>query len=79
MDIFSWLPPTTKSGVPVNSQQIWIDALQMERRGYLIRGQHERVAMVDKSLAALGVMELASVEPDVETAVVNKGKKRKKQ
>ncbi len=55
-----------------------IASLKAERQGYVNRGLHERVALVDELLAEYGVRELASVEPAVETAVVAKGKKRKK-
>jgi hypothetical protein len=52
--------------------------LKQERLGYLRRGLHNRVAAIDEVLAGLGVRELATVEPEVETATVTKGKRRKK-
>jgi hypothetical protein len=77
--IVSWLPPTTKKRAPVNKHQHLIDSLKNERAGYLARGLHDRVSAVDEVLASLGVREFASVEPEVEVAVITKGKKRKKQ
>lgn len=61
-----------------------IDALLTERAGYERRGLKDRVEAVDAALRELGFdnkyqpeVEVASIEPDVETAVVKRGKKKK--
>ena len=58
-----------------------IEALLIERKGYVMRGLAKRVADVDAALLALGyaekVREVASVEPEVERSVKAKVKKRK--
>ena len=61
-----------------------IDALLAERAGYERRGLKDRVKAVDAALRDLGFdhkympeVEVASVEPVVETAVVKRGKKKK--
>jgi hypothetical protein len=60
-----------------------IDALLIERAGYVRRGLKDRVKACDDSLAALGyknktdVIETASVEPVVERAVRKAAPKRK--
>ena len=64
----------------------YIEALLAERKGYEIRGLADRVAAVDKALAELGfshkylsppketVTEVASLEPEMEQAVVRRGR-----
>ena len=61
-----------------------IDALLAERAGYERRGLKDRVKAVDAALRELGFdhkympeVEVASVEPAVETAVLKRGKKKK--
>ena len=61
-----------------------IDALLAERAGYERRGLKDRVKAVDAALRELGfdhkympAVEVASVEPVVETAVLKRGKKKK--
>lgn len=61
-----------------------IDALLAERAGYERRGLEDRVKAVDAALRDLGFdhkympeVEVASVEPVVETAVLKRGKKKK--
>ena len=61
-----------------------IDALLAERAGYERRGLKDRVKSVDSALRELGFdhkympeVEVASVEPVVETAVLKRGKKKK--
>ena len=61
-----------------------IDALLAERAGYERRGLKDRVKAVDAALRDLGFdnkympeVEVASVDPVVETAVVKRGKKKK--
>jgi hypothetical protein len=61
-----------------------IDALLAERAGYERRGLKDRVKAVDAALRELGFdhkympeVEVASVEPVVETAVLKRGKKKK--
>jgi hypothetical protein len=61
-----------------------IDALLAERAGYERRGLKDRVKAVDAALRELGFdnkympeVEGASIEPEVETAVVKRGKKKK--
>ena len=61
-----------------------IDALLAERAGYERRGLKDRVKAVDAALGDLGFdhkympeVEVASVEPVVETAVLKRGKKKK--
>ena len=61
-----------------------IGALLAERAGYERRGLKDRVKAVDAALRELGFdhkympeVEVASVEPVVETAVLKRGKKKK--
>jgi hypothetical protein len=61
-----------------------IDALLAERAGYERRGLKDRVKAVDAALRELGFdnkympeVEVASIEPVVETAVLKRGKKKK--
>ena len=61
-----------------------IGALLAERAGYERRGLKDRVKAVDVALRELGFdhkympeVEVASVEPVVETAVLKRGKKKK--
>jgi hypothetical protein len=61
-----------------------IQALLAERAGYERRGLKDRVKAVDAALRELGFdnkympeVEVASVEPVVETAVLKRGKKKK--
>lgn len=61
-----------------------IDALLFERAGYERRGLKDRVKAVDDALRELGFdhkympeVEVASVEPEVEKAVLKRGKKKK--
>ena len=61
-----------------------INALLAERAGYERRGLKDRVKAVDAALRDLGFdhkympeVEVASVEPVVETAVLKRGKKKK--
>ena len=61
-----------------------VDALLAERAGYERRGLKDRVKAVDVALRDLGFdnkyvpeVEVASVEPVVETAVLKRGKKKK--
>ena len=61
-----------------------IDALLAERAGYERRGLKDRVKAVDAALRDLGFdnkympeVEVASVDPVVETAVLKRGKKKK--
>ena len=61
-----------------------IDALLAERAGYERRGLKDRVKAVDAALRDLGFdhkympeVEVASVQPVVETAVLKRGKKKK--
>lgn len=56
-----------------------IEALLIEREGYVRRGKYERVAAVDQALSDLGhdVRETATVEP-TETAVVKKAVRKRK-
>lgn len=62
----------------------WIDALLIEREGYERRGLKESVKEVDAALRELGFdhkympeVEVASVEPVLETSVLKRGKKKK--
>lgn len=62
----------------------WIDALLREREGYERRGLKESVKEVDAALRELGFdnkympkVEVASVEPVLETSVLKRGKKKK--
>lgn len=62
----------------------WIDALLIEREGYVRKGLKESVEQVDAALRGLGYqdaptpdVELASVEPVTETSVLKRGKKKK--
>lgn len=56
-----------------------IEALLIEREGYLRRNRLDRVAAVDKTLSDLGhdVRETATLEP-TETAVVKKAVRKRK-
>jgi hypothetical protein len=61
-----------------------IDALLAERAGYERRGLKDRVKAVDAALREVGFdhkympeVEVASVEPVLETAVLKSGKKKK--
>jgi hypothetical protein len=61
-----------------------IDALLQERAGYVRRNLPKRVESVDAALRELGFdhkympeVEVASVKPVVETAVLKRGKKKK--
>lgn len=62
----------------MSDKQKLIQALREEREGYVRRGLIHRVGAVDEILASLGVLELAAIEPTLETTSVAKGKKRKK-
>jgi hypothetical protein len=60
-----------------------INALLLERHGYIQRGLHERAAMVNDVLRGLGyvekdsdTVEVASVEPATEHAAKRRTKKR---
>jgi hypothetical protein len=54
-----------------------VEALLIEREGYLRRGLKDRVAQVDAQLAQFGVaVEVASVAPKTETASRSKPKPR---
>jgi hypothetical protein len=58
-----------------------IHALLIERIGYLRRGRHDRVALVDDQLRALGVtlpIESAAVDHHAETATREKPTRRRK-
>ena len=51
-----------------------IPALLEERRGYVLRGLTDRVALVDAALAAEGhQVETADASPVVETASIKRG------
>ena len=64
----------------------YIEALLSERKGYEIRGLKDRVKAIDSQLAELGfshkylsppsetAIEVASVEPEMEQAVVRRGR-----
>lgn len=55
-----------------------VEALLIEREGYLRRGLRDRVAQVDAQLAQFGfAVESASVQPAVETASRAKPRPRK--
>lgn len=60
-----------------------IEALLIEREGYVRRGLKDRVKQVDDVLSALGYkqsapkQENATVEPEAERAVVPRASKRK--
>lgn len=55
-----------------------VEALLIEREGYVRRGLRDRVAQVDAQLAQFGVaVETASVQPEVETASRPKPRPRK--
>lgn len=62
----------------MDERQKMIDALQAERRGYVVRKLDKRVQAVDEALRALGVgkRETATAEPQEERAVVEAPKKR---
>lgn len=56
-----------------------IEALETERRGYLARNLHHRVAEVDAQLSRLGAIarrETTTAEPFEERAVAEQTKKR---
>jgi hypothetical protein len=55
-----------------------VDALIIEREGYLRRGLMDRVKQVDEQLAALGhkKIETATAEPTTERAIKPTAKKR---
>jgi hypothetical protein len=54
-----------------------IEALLAERAGYVARKLHARVAAVDAEIKRLGGnIEVASVEPEIETASASKRTKR---
>ena len=67
----------------------YIEALLAERKGYENRGLKDRIAAVDEALAQLGfshkylspskevVTEVAALEPEMEQAVVRRGRKPK--
>jgi uncharacterized protein (UPF0335 family) len=62
----------------------YIEALLAERAGYERRGLKDRVKAVDAALREVGFdhkympeVEVASVEPVLETAVLKSGKKKK--
>jgi uncharacterized protein (UPF0335 family) len=62
----------------------YIEALLVERAGYERRGLKDRVKAVDAALREVGFdhkympeVEVASVEPVLETAVLKSGKKKK--
>lgn len=59
-----------------------IAALLIEREGYVRRGRHDRVAMVDEVLRTLGYqvddVETTAIEHDVETTTRKKSGRRKK-
>lgn len=62
----------------------WIDALLIEREGYVRKGLKESVEQVDAALRGLGYqdaptpdVELASVSPVTETSVLKRGKKKR--
>lgn len=64
----------------------YIEALLAERKGYEVRGLTDRVAAVDEQLASLNVSakylsppkevvtEVAALEPEMEQAVVRRGR-----
>lgn len=59
-----------------------VEALLIERAGYLARERTDRVAQVDAALAAHGVKaddapERATAEPEVETATPARARRRK--
>ena len=64
-----------------------IDALLVERAGYIARKLPKRVESVDAALRELGFdhkymsqetqTETATIEPDVERSVLKRGKKKK--
>ena len=59
--------------------QSLIQALRLERIGYVQRGRMDRVADVDALLLRLGAeVETASIQPQVETAARQKPTRRKK-
>lgn len=62
----------------------YIEALKVERAGYVRRGLKDRVKMIDDILKKAGAsldaepeVEVASVEPEAERAIVRKARKRK--
>ena len=65
----------------------YIDALLVERAGYIARKLPKRVESVDAALRELGFdhkymsqetpTETATIEPDVERSVLKRGKKKK--
>jgi len=64
----------------------YVAALLHEREGYLRRGRHDRVAMIDQALRDIGfehdylptTVETASVDLDVETTAKKKPTRRVK-
>ncbi len=61
----------------MNNKQI--EALLVEKEGYIRRGLKDRAKQVDDVLASLGytVKEVARVEPESERAVMPRATKRK--
>ena len=62
----------------------YIEALKIELEGYVRRGLKDRADQVRKILADAGVsseetseIEVASIEPEAERAIVRKARKRK--
>ena len=67
----------------------YIEALLAERKGYENRALKDRIAAVDEALAELGfshkyltpskevITEVAALEPEMEQAVVKRGRKPK--
>lgn len=62
----------------------YIEALKIELEGYVRRGLKDRADQVRKILADAGVssqakpeVEVASIEPEAERAIVRKARKRK--
>lgn len=66
----------------MSNKETEIQALLVERAGYVARNLAKRVAAVDEALAALGhkttKVETASYQPSVETASKQEPTKRKK-
>lgn len=56
-----------------------IEALLVEREGYVRRNLPDRVKLIDAELAKLGAkpLEAATVEPEAERAVPAKARKKK--
>lgn len=62
----------------------YIEALKIERAGYLRRGLKDRAKMIEEILKKSGAsidddveVEVASIEPEAERAIVRKARKRK--